>query len=165
MSDKYITSFYIDDGSITYPERQERPGEDRKVIAKLLADGPFLEWLNDEIKEQTEIGTEDSRDSFKGRWNAYQLKRIRSKYLGIMNGLAFEDAYGDVIDRLWTPVEVKNPSKDGWYIATLDGKNYGDDGRTVDVCHFLNGRWVDAEGYDEKVYAWLDVGPYEGGRI
>ena len=161
MSNKYYTSFYVDDGVINYPALN-KPSDDKKVLAKLLADGPFLEWLNDEIMEQTELGTEDTKDSYKNRWNAYQLKKIRSKYLGIMNGMTYEDAYDDAINKLWIPANMKSPMHDGWYIVTIDGEYYGDEDRAVDVSKWADGKWSNGEGETEEVFAWLDVNPYSG---
>ena len=160
MSDKFYTSFYVDDGEVTYSN--VKPTEDKKVLARMLADNPFLEWLEDEILEQTQIGTEDTKDSFKGRWNAYTLKKCRNKYLTIMGQLREDELSKVVADRIWTPVDNRLPVEDGWYIATLDGSGYGETGRTIDVSHFVGGRWVNAEGDYEKVYAWLDAKPYAG---
>lgn len=161
MSDKFYTSFYVDDGQVTY-SAPVKPTEDKKVLARMLADNPFLEWLEDEIMEQTQLGTEDSKDSFKGRWNAYTLKKCRTKYLAIMGQLKEDDLSKVVADRLWTPVENRLPVENGWYIATLDGEGYGEEDRTIDVSHFVDGQWLNAEGYMEKVYAWLDAKPYQG---
>ena len=160
MSNKYYTSFYIEDGEINYPV-YNKPKDETKVIAKLLADGPFLEWLNEEINEQTDLGTEDSRDSYKARWFAYNLKRIRSKYLGIMNGIVYEDSYDDAINKMWTPVNVRCPKVDGWYVVTIDGKDYGEESRTIDVIRWTDGKWADVDE-DISVFAWLDITPYSG---
>ena len=163
MSNKYYTSFYVDYGVLNYPTPNfNKPSEDKKVLAKLLADGPFLEWLNNEITEQTVLGTEDTKDSFKNRWNAYQLKRMRSKYLGIMNGMTFDDAFDDAINKLWISPKVKTPQKDGWYVVTIDGYDYGDEDRAIDVSKWSDGRWTNGENENEEVYAWLDIRPYSG---
>lgn len=160
MSNKYYTSFYIEDGVINYPT-VNKPKDENKVLAKLLADGPFLDWLNEEIKEQTELGTEDSKDSFKGRWNAYQMKRIRSKYLGIMNGMVYDEAYDDAINKLWIPVNTRCPVVDDWYVVTIDGEGYGEENRTIDIIRWSDGKWADVDS-NVGVYAWLDLNPYNG---
>ena len=75
--------------------------------------------------------------------------------------------YFDVVDTKqgWIPVSERLPDKDGFYIATLDGKIVGDDRPFSGLAEFEDGTWVDDEEDYKCVIAWQPLPePYQGGR-
>ena len=54
----------------------------------------------------------------------------------------------------WIPVSERLPDKDGFYIATLDGKIVGDDRPFSGLAEFEDWTWVDDEEDYKCVIAW-----------
>lgn len=70
----------------------------------------------------------------------------------------------DIVDTKsgWIPVSERLPNKDGFYIATLDGKIVGDDRPFSGLAEFEDGTWVDDEEDYKCVIAWQPLPePYQ----
>ena len=57
----------------------------------------------------------------------------------------------------WIPVSERLPEKDGFYLATCDGKICGNDAPFSWLAEFENGKWVADEDDYQCVLAWIPL--------
>lgn len=62
----------------------------------------------------------------------------------------------------WIPVEERLPERDGFFLATLDGKIVGEEILFTGLAEFEKGKWIDDEEDYQCVVAWRPLPePYE----
>lgn len=57
----------------------------------------------------------------------------------------------------WIPTEEKNPERDGFYMATLDGEIAGEREPFSGIAEFFRGKWVDDEDDYKCILAWMPM--------
>lgn len=72
----------------------------------------------------------------------------------------------DIVENFgWIPVSERLPENDGFYLATLDGANVGENRPFTGLAEFEDGKWIDDEEDYKCVIAWQPLPePYQGGR-
>lgn len=64
----------------------------------------------------------------------------------------------------WIPVDEALPTKDGFYLATLDGELCGEDAPFVGLAEYSEDKWVDDEPDYKCILAWMPLPEAYGGK-